>query len=69
MGSKKWSGHVGAAQELQHKVAQDEGNGEADLKGGVGRHGGGGVVAWRASMATMPCVEGILGARDGARVL
>lgn len=30
---------------------------------------GEGMVAWRASMATMACVEGIHGARDGARVL
>lgn len=59
---------VAAAQEIQQKVTQDEGNDEADLEGGVSRHGGGGAVASRASMAMMPCVEGIHGARDGARV-
>lgn len=41
-------------------MAKEEGDDEADLEGGVGRLGEGGLVAWRASKAMMPCVEGII---------
>lgn len=56
---------MSTAQVLQYQEAKEEADDEADLKGGVGRLGGRGVVAWRASMAMVPCVEGIDGIRDG----